>query len=439
MKKRLLAGFLVLSLWLFPLPVLATQTAETEKGSSASESSEKASSDSAASAAAAKTKLSEAEAEMKELEQQLSSAKELIASLESNKSDIEGKVWELDTQLSAISAQIDELTEQLDQKNQEIEEAEGAIADTAEKLSQAEARAAEQYDAMKLRMQFMYENTTAGSLFTSLLKSGSITKLLSAVEYINQLAKYDRDMLTSYEETAREIASYEEELETEKTALEADRAELDELKRLSEDQKATIASLEGAKRTELMQVNTYIDAAENTAEAYEDEIAAQNEVIAEIRAEIAREEAKRQAAAAAGETYEERSYDGGVFLWPCPASHRVTSDFGYRTSPTAGASTYHKGIDIGAPYGSAIIAAAPGEVTFAGYSSGAGNYVIVNHGSGLRTVYMHASSLNVSLGQVVAAGDTVAYVGSTGISTGNHLHFGVSLNGEYVSPWSYLG
>ena len=78
-------------------------------------------------------------------------------------------------------------------------------------------------------------------------------------------------------------------------------------------------------------------------------------------------------------------------------------------------------------------------MTFAGYSSGAGNYVIINHGSGLRTVYMHASSLNVSQGQQVEAGDTVAYVGSTGISTGNHLHFGVSQDGEYVSPWNYLG
>ncbi len=438
MKKRLFAGVLVLSAalvlpWQSPLYAAeaGTETAEPQKTTVSDTSS--------ASLAASQSKLSEAEAEIRQLEQQLSQAKELIAGLEDNKSDIESRVRELDGQLSTISGQIEELTAQLDAKNAEIEEAEDAIEETGKKLEKAEKKASDQYEAMKKRIQFLYENTQATDFLGIFMKTGNITDFLSVMEYINELAKYDRDMLTSYEETAAEIASYEEELAREKEQLLADKSELEELKKVAEDQKATVSSLESAKRSELMQVNTYIDAAENTAEAYEDEIAAQNEVISEIRAEIAREEARRKAAAESGEAYEERNYSGGVFLWPCPASHRVTSDYGYRTSPTAGASTYHKGIDIGAPYGSAIVAAAPGEVTFAGYSSGAGNYVIVNHGSGLRTVYMHASSLNVSVGQSVAAGDTVAFVGSTGISTGNHLHFGVSLNGEYVSPWNYLG
>ena len=99
----------------------------------------------------------------------------------------------------------------------------------------------------------------------------------------------------------------------------------------------------------------------------------------------------------------------------------------------------HKGIDIGASGGAAIVAAADGTVTTAAYSSAAGNYVMIDHGGGLYTVYMHASALLVSPGQTVSAGQTIAQVGSTGISTGNHLHFGVSLNGSYVSPWSYLG
>ena len=105
----------------------------------------------------------------------------------------------------------------------------------------------------------------------------------------------------------------------------------------------------------------------------------------------------------------------------------------------SGASSNHKGIDIGASAGADIIAAADGTVTAASYSSAAGNYVMIDHGGGLYTVYMHASSLLVSPGQTVSAGDVIAKVGSTGISTGSHLHFGVSLNGRYVSPWSYLG
>lgn len=436
MKKRLSAGILVflMAFSLGTVPLYAEQAGTELQGSSESAGQNT----SASSLADSASKLSKAEGEIRQLEQQLSEAKQLIAGLEGNKSDIESRVRELDEQLSAISGQIDELTIEVDTKNEEIEEAEASIDNTEERLKKAEEKASDQYAAMKKRIQFLYENTQSSDLLRLFMRSGNIADFLSVMEYVNELARYDRDMLTAYEETAREIADYETQLAAEKEQLLAERSELEELKKVAEEQKATVSSLQNAKRSELMQVNTYIDAAENTAEAYEDEIAAQNEVIAEIRAEIAREEERRRAAAASGEVYEERNYDGGVFLWPCPASHRVTSDFGYRTSPTAGASTYHKGIDIGAPYGSAIVAVAPGEVTFAGYSSGAGNYVIVNHGSGLRTVYMHASSLNVSVGQVVGAGDTVAFVGSTGISTGNHLHFGVSLNGEYVSPWNYL-
>ena len=125
-------------------------------------------------------------------------------------------------------------------------------------------------------------------------------------------------------------------------------------------------------------------------------------------------------------------------MWPCPSSKRVTSDYGPRTSPTNGASSNHKGIDIGAAYGADIVAADGGTVLVATYSSSGGNYVIIDHGGGLCTVYMHASSLTVSAGQTVSKGQVIAKVGSTGISTGNHLHFGVSVNGVYVNPWNYL-
>ena len=121
----------------------------------------------------------------------------------------------------------------------------------------------------------------------------------------------------------------------------------------------------------------------------------------------------------------------GSMMWPCPSSKRVTSDYGPRTSPTNGASSNHKGIDIGAAYGADIVAADGGTVLVA-------TYVIIDHGGGLCTVYMHASSLTVSAGQTVSKGQVIAKVGSTGISTGNHLHFGVTLNGVYVSPWGYV-
>ena len=116
----------------------------------------------------------------------------------------------------------------------------------------------------------------------------------------------------------------------------------------------------------------------------------------------------------------------------------VSSKFGYRIHPVYGTQKFHSGVDLAAPAGTAIYAAASGVVAGAGYNSSMGNYVMINHGSGLYTVYMHASALYVSEGDVVSAGQTIAAVGSTGVSTGNHLHFSVRLNGNYVDPNDYI-
>ena len=126
------------------------------------------------------------------------------------------------------------------------------------------------------------------------------------------------------------------------------------------------------------------------------------------------------------------------FTWPVPASHKITSYFGYRGQPTSGASTYHQGIDIGASTGTGIVAANSGTVVTAAYSTSAGNYIMISHGNGIYTVYMHCSQLLVSKGQSVSKGEKIALVGSTGISTGPHLHFGVSVNGTYVDPLNYV-
>ena len=123
-------------------------------------------------------------------------------------------------------------------------------------------------------------------------------------------------------------------------------------------------------------------------------------------------------------------------IWPV-GSTSITSYFGYRSSPTAGASTYHRGLDIGASHGSSIWAAASGTVTTASYNSAMGNYIVISHGD-VSTVYEHCSELYVSEGTYVSQGDTIAAVGSTGISTGAHLHFGVMVGGSYVNPLYYV-
>ena len=175
-------------------------------------------------------------------------------------------------------------------------------------------------------------------------------------------------------------------------------------------------------------------------EAYGKGYQSSGDKIKQIEAEIKKTGRGSQAkkAEAAGQKYNTVSIGNIKFIWPCPSSSRITSGFGGRESPTEGASSNHQGIDIGAPTGSNIVAAADGTVTISTYSYSAGNYIMLNHGGGVSTVYMHCSQLLVSAGDTVKQGQVIAKVGSTGYSTGPHLHFGVRLNGSYVNPAKYV-
>ena len=388
--------------------------------------------------------LSEAQQEKKTLENDLQKAKELIDSLKGSKEDIQSEVEKLDKQLNEISGKVKELESRLSKKRQEI-------ANTESVLNKAKEQEKKQYRNMKKRIQFMYENGQT-SYVEMLLSADSFTDFLNAVEYITQISQYDRKMLKEYQNMQVTIA------DTQKT-LETDYASLQSLQAKVQEEKQAVAALESAKKGELNDVADDLTDAQSVAKAYEAEIQAQNEVIAQIQAaqkRAAEQQAAQQQAQAAEEnqgatdaagenqnTAQNTTPSGngqstGSMMWPCPSSKRVTSDYGPRTSPTNGASSNHKGIDIGAAYGADIVAADGGTVLVATYSSSGGNYVIIDHGGGLCTVYMHASSLTVSAGQTVSKGQVIAKVGSTGISTGNHLHFGVTLNGVYVSPWGYV-
>lgn len=375
------------------------------------------------------TSLKEAQKEKAALEKALEKAKQTINELKESKGDVQAKVNDLNAQLMNISSRITALENQLTQKNQELTEKKDQIEETKDQLEDAKKQEEQQYADMKVRIQFMYENAQE-SYFEALFSSESFSDFLNSAEYIMQIQEYDRKKLGEYQETVAYIDGVEKQLEEDYATLEEMKKEVEQEKASVEQEKASVATLMKQRETELAGIEGNIDSAQNDADYYAAEIQAQEEIIAEIK----RIEAEK---AAAGK--QDNPYTGGVFTWPCPSSTRVTSDYGTRVSPMGGASSNHKGIDIGASGGAAIVAAADGTVTTAAYSSAAGNYVMIDHGGGLYTVYMHASALLVSPGQTVSAGQTIAQVGSTGISTGNHLHFGVSLNGSYVSPWSYLG
>ena len=354
--------------------------------------------------------LSDAQKELNELKEQLKDAEGIVDDLKSSQSNVKSKISKLNKTMTNISAKITELENLLIAKNEQI-------AETLEELEEAQNTADKQYDDMKLRIQYMYENGQ-NSYLESLLAAESLADFLNSADYIHQIQQYDRQKLDEYKNTVAEIEAFEQQLEEERTELET-------LKSDVEREKEHVASVLAQRENELAAIKSDLDDAMDEAELIAAEVQAQEEVIAEIIRIMAENKDK-------GEAY------AGVFTWPVPSSKRVTSDFGPRPSPKPGASSNHKGIDIGASSGSDIVATAPGKVIISRYSSSAGYYITIDHGGGLCSVYMHCSKLLADVGDIVAGGEVIAKVGSTGISTGPHLHFGVSLNGTYVSPWGYL-
>lgn len=373
---------------------------------------------------AAKTGLDDAKGKKTALEQEKKKTEQALKNLESLKSDTTAYVKKLDSTLETIGDELSKLSDDIGKKEQQIET-------TKTELSAAKETEKNQYDSMKLRIKYMYEKGSS-SYVDILMESGSLSEILNKAEYIGKISSYDRKMLDEYAATKEKIAVKE-------TELEAEHAELLGLQDETEARQHSVEQLLSAKQTELKKYETKIAAAEGEISEYDKAIKAQENEIKSIEAEIKRqEEEARKKAQAAGQSYKTVNLGDITFTWPCPASSRITSNFGGRSSPTEGASTNHQGLDIGAPTGSAIVAAASGEVVVSTYSASAGNYVMINHGGGVYTVYMHASSRLVSVGDKVKKGQTIAKVGSTGYSTGPHLHFGIRVNGTYVNPRKYV-
>lgn len=388
-------------------------------------------------AAATKKDVSSAKDKKSTLEQEKKKTEEAIKSLQGLKSNTESYVKELDTKMNDLQSQVTKLENNISSKQKSIDE-------TAVKLEEAQKTEKKQYASMKMRIKYMYEKGDS-SYLNLLLEARSLSELLNRAEYVSKISEYDRKMLDQYVATKESIADSKKKLETEK-------AELQEMKTQTEAKQDSVQLLLNEKNKELQNVNAQIGEKSAQAKAYEDDIKAQEAKIVQMEAEIKKKEAEEEAArkaAAAGKTNNSTakgntgsttttSTGSSSLRWPCPASGRITSGYGNRKSPTAGASSNHKGIDISASTGSSIVAAAGGTVSIATYSYSAGNYVVVNHGNGLSTVYMHCSQLLVSAGDTVKAGQTIAKVGSTGYSTGSHLHFAVRKNGSYVNPSSYV-
>lgn len=357
-----------------------------------------------------------AKKEVSSLKSNLTDVEALKKELEQSKNDLAAYVVQLDNELSGIQAKIE-------QYNTLITEKEEQIVETTEELNEAVKQQEEQYESMKQRIKFMYEK--GDTFYLELLfSSDGFSDMANKADYIEALSQYDKNKLDEYVETKEMVQLCKEKLEAEKEVL-------DEAKVAVEAEEANVSALISQKEEQIVSVSSDISTKEAAIKEYEAMIAQENAEIAALEKAVAEEKARLEAEQA-------RVYNGGVFAWPCPSYKRISDEYGNRIHPILGTQQFHNGLDMAAPGGSPILAAYDGDVVAAAYNGSMGNYIMIDHGSGLYTIYMHCSALHVSKGQTVSKGQKIAAVGSTGRSTGNHLHFSVRLNGSYVSPWNYL-
>lgn len=362
--------------------------------------------------------IAQAQKEKETLNNNLTDLQKVKAELENQKTDLSNYVAQLDNSLIQIESNIVNLRNQITQKEQEL-------AQTEAELEVALATEENQKDSMIKRIRIMYEKNDA-NVVDMLLQSSDFGDFLNRADYMERVMSYDMSKWEEFKLNRELVELCKKELELQKQIL-------DQAKANVEMEQANLESLIAQKTQDIKEYEADITTKEQAIREYEVAIKAQNEEIEALEAAIAEE--KKRLIASNGTVL---TYDGGVFKFPLASYTALTDDYGNRMHPILGVQQFHNGIDLAAPKGTAIYAAYDGIVVAATYSSSMGNYVMIDHGGGLYTIYMHASALYVQKDAVVVRGETIAAVGTTGMSTGNHLHFSVRKDGAYVSPWNYI-
>jgi len=387
---------------------------------------------SAASSSEIRKQLNKLKEEKKEIAAQIKEVKGLY---NANEDEIEGLV----EQKNAIDQEITLLHQQVDNINQQIAAYSVLIADMQDELDEAETRLADLNEKNKERIRAMEEEGKL-SYWSIIFKANNFTDLLDRLDMIQEINAADQRRLKEIAAAAKAVEAVKHELAVEKDELKVARLELDEAELVLEE-----------RRLEADGILTELIAKGDEYEAMLDE---SEELQSQLMKEIAQKEKDLKAAeykewlatyvppttlpSGTDTTPSNQAPSSSGWIKPLK-SYTITSAFGMRVHPVLGYERMHEGVDMAAPKGTPIYAAKSGKVTTASYQKGgAGNYVVINHGDGFTSIYMHMTNYIVSKGQHVNAGQVIGYVGSTGISTGNHLHFGIAYKGEYVNPMKYI-
>ena len=389
----------------------------------------------AASSSEIKKELNGLRSQQAELKKEREALQAKIKENQSKTQTLVEKKSDIDQQISMTQASIDNLNEQVQQYSLLI----------ANKQADLEASQAEEQrlnTQYKTRIRSM-EETGSISYWAILFGANSFSDLLDKIDVIQEIAKADQLMMDKMKAVSEQIAAERAELEQQMAELDATRQELDQQEQDLEAQRAEQDTLLTEMLAAYEEMNA--DYMQNMADeaALSEEIAKSESA---YYAALSKEEAERIAALNRQNNNKGSSSNSsgatntGGWLYPLPYQCQVTDSYGYRTHPVTGKrGTWHNGVDLAAGSGTSIYASKSGTVTTAVNSSIWGNYVVINHGDGFSTLYAHMQGLIVSVGDYVKQGQTIGYVGSTGLSTGPHLHFTIYYNGSDVNPMSYIG
>ena len=387
--------------------------------------------------------------QINQLKEEKDALEDKIVEVQAQYEENENEIADIIGRKNVIDQELRILNEQIININQQIAAYNIMIADKQDELDTAEQRYAALNQEYRTRIRAMEEEGEL-SYWEVLFKANSFSDLLDRLNMVEEINASDNRRMAALAEAADQVEVAQAELEAEKAELETVKAELDQTQ-LEMDTKRQEAD---ALIQELLLKADDLEALEAEFEAQEQQFL---EEIAQM--EIGYDEAKQREWEAYMATYvppttappaggtnnsgsgssggSVGSSGGGGWLVPCSYTS-ITSPFGNRVSPTTGASTYHQGVDLDTGTGWPVVATRAG-IAYTAYGSAAGNYVTIDHQDGFKSIYMHLSGFSVGNGTIVSAGQQIGLTGSTGVSTGDHLHFGISLNGVYVNPCNYVG